>query len=199
MPRKKIDPQQSEPIAVPKRTRKTSPKRDSAVPLPELDRPRIMSATEKRELILAHAANRRPVDPVQRFSLWTGVAVCILVIGVGWVYAMRQSIVGALATDASGVDTEQTLDYAELRESVHGSINNLVDKIDNMQEKELQELREQAAMIKALESTANSIASGTEAVTSSTRKDLFQPDANAPKNNPNQFEIPGGVIIESSN
>jgi hypothetical protein len=205
MPRKKIDPQQSESEAVPKRTRKASPKRESAVPLPELERPRIMSAAEKRQLILAHAANRRPVDTVQRFSLWTGVAICILAIGVGWVYTMRQTIIGALETDAAVTGQDQELNYGQLRESMHGSINTIVDKIDSLQEQEIMELREKTAMVKALETAADSIASGTADVapTVEERGELFQPNGNVPNPNPNpnpnQFQIPGGVTIESSN
>jgi hypothetical protein len=48
------------------------------------DTPRILSADEKRELILAHAAVRKPQDPVQRVSLWAGVAVALIAILGGW-------------------------------------------------------------------------------------------------------------------
>jgi hypothetical protein len=198
MPRKKIDSQNNEPVAVPKRTRKTSPKREFVAEVPEIDRPRIMSAAEKHQLILAHAANRQPIDPVQKFSLWTGVAICILVIGVGWVYTMRQSILGALATDSS----DQNVNYSDLRESMHGSINNIVEKIDSMQEKELQELREQAILNQVLNDTAQSIASTTtDVLPTEARNDLFKPDGNGKEtvSDSNQFRMPEGIIIESNN
>jgi len=204
MPRKKIDPQNNEPVVLPKRTRKASAVREQAPPAPSLERPRLMSATEKRQLILAHAANRRPVDAVQRFSLWTGVAVCILAIGVGWVYTMRQTIIGALETDAAASSQNQDVGYDQLRESMHGSINTIVDKIDTLQEKEIQELQRQAAIAKAMKAVAENMASGTDAGAAEAEEpDIFRPDGSIPPAsdnlNSNQFQIPEGVTIESSN
>ncbi len=99
MPRKKATNEEDASAAVPKRTRRSTAKRvATAASTPPPERPRFMSSEEKRQLILAHAAERQPVDAVQRFSLWTGVAVCILAITVGWVYTMRQSIAGAIGS-----------------------------------------------------------------------------------------------------
>jgi hypothetical protein len=55
-------------------------------------RPMIMSDEEKRQLIMAHAANRKPADRVQQFSLIAGVFVCAMAIGLGWLYSVRQSM-----------------------------------------------------------------------------------------------------------
>lgn len=46
--------------------------------------PRIITPEEKRSLILAHANAREPKDPVQRITLWAGVAVAIIAIVSGW-------------------------------------------------------------------------------------------------------------------
>lgn len=57
--------------------------------------PRFLSADEKRQLILAHAAMRHPRDPVQMMSVWAGVAVTVLVLVVGYWYATKPSFVEA--------------------------------------------------------------------------------------------------------
>jgi hypothetical protein len=59
--------------------------------------PRILSSAEKRELILAHAAARRPADPIQRVSLWAGVFVCLTFIVCAWVYTVGSGIQKSLA------------------------------------------------------------------------------------------------------
>ncbi|HWQ99243.1 MAG TPA: hypothetical protein VN397_00145, partial [Candidatus Methylomirabilis sp.] len=58
--------------------------RNPVQPAAFYDTPRLLSADEKRELILAHAAARAPQDPLQRISLWTGVTVAVAVIVGGW-------------------------------------------------------------------------------------------------------------------
>lgn len=59
--------------------------------------PRLLSSDEKRQLILAHAASRRPMDPVQRMSLWAGVIICTLFIIGGWMYTVGAGIKKSLA------------------------------------------------------------------------------------------------------
>jgi hypothetical protein len=46
--------------------------------------PRIITPEEKGALIRAHADAREPKDPVQRITLWAGVGIAIIAIGVGW-------------------------------------------------------------------------------------------------------------------
>ncbi len=65
---------------------------------------RFLSADEKRQLILAHAQARRPIDVKQRASVWAGVIICtLLVIGV-WAYTVGGTIRRSLASplDANG-------------------------------------------------------------------------------------------------
>ncbi|GEM_PF-1216192 len=201
MPRKKNDFQNNEPAVIPKRTRKIAPVREKTTSPSSLERPRLMSDSEKRQLILAHAANRRPVDAVQRFSLWTGVIICVLAIGVGWIYTMRQTIIGALETDAATPIENQDINYEKLRESVHGSINAIVNKIDVLQEKEIQELQRQAIIVKSLNATAENIASDTDMVTlPSGSPDIFRPEEPTSQTDiNNKFQFPQGVKIETSN
>jgi hypothetical protein len=64
--------------------------------------PRILSPEEKRELILAHAQERRPRDPVQRITLWTGVAVAVLAVVCGWFLTVGREV----KRDIQGTDSE---------------------------------------------------------------------------------------------
>lgn len=59
--------------------------------------PRFLSQDEKRQLILAHAAVRQPADPMQRFSLWAGVAVCFIFVVGAWVYTVGSGIQNTFA------------------------------------------------------------------------------------------------------
>jgi hypothetical protein len=59
--------------------------------------PRILSSEEKRELILAHAAARHPVDSIQRASLWAGVFICVAFIIGAWFYTVGSGIKRSLA------------------------------------------------------------------------------------------------------
>jgi len=197
MPRKKITTEDELP-AVPKRTRRVAASRvATAASAPAPERPRIMSSEEKRQLILAHARERQPVDAVQRFSLWTGVAVCVLAITVGWVYTMRQSIAGSIS---GGASAEEKVDYESLKASIHKNIGQMVDEIDVLQDEHLSELQAQAELIQA--GSAVKASTSTEMATpssSTVRGDLFQPtdDTGAPP--VNDFRIPSGVSIDTLN
>jgi hypothetical protein len=203
MPRKKATTKDEATPSAPKRTRRNTAKRvATAASTPAPDRPRIMSAEEKRQLILAHAAERQPVDTVQRFSLWTGVVVCVLAITIGWVYTMRQSIAGAIIT---GNTQEEQIDYDELKSSIHSNISDMVDQIDTLQEDHMFDLRVQAEALKAIneleQSTSTQSASSTTATSTETsaRGDLFQPSSNSGDSEPNNFELPPGVSIDVLN
>lgn len=60
----------------------------------------IVRPDEKRELILAHAAMRRPHDPVQLASLWAGVAATFVVIVLAWWWASKPGYLRAFASPA---------------------------------------------------------------------------------------------------
>lgn len=205
MPRKKATTEEGAKPRAPKRTRRTASKRvATAASTPAPERPRIMSSEEKRQLILAHAAERQPVDTIQRFSLWTGVIVCILAITVGWVYTMRQSIASAIAPGGEGA--EDKMDYANIKNSIHENINDMVDEIDNLQDEHLIDLKEQAAMLQAIEqekaSTSTEISTSSKQVDPNSRNDLFQPTGDTPTDTSGEssdFQIPPGVTIDTLN
>ncbi|MDF1496731.1 MAG: hypothetical protein P1P90_01585 [Patescibacteria group bacterium] len=203
MPRKKATNEDEVITAAPKRTRRTASKRvASAASTPAPERPRIMSSEEKRQLILAHAAMRQPVDTVQRFSLWTGVIVCVLAIAIGWVYTMRQTIAGAIGTNETGTTGE--VNYGELKSTIHDNINVMVEEIDSLQEDHLMDLREQAAILQTIDqinaSTSADNATTSAQMESSGHSDLFQP-SNESSETPssNDFQIPPGVTIDAQN
>jgi hypothetical protein len=54
--------------------------------------PRLLSSEEKRQLILAHAKQRAPKDPVQQMTMWAGVAVAVLAIAGGWMFTVGHKI-----------------------------------------------------------------------------------------------------------
>lgn len=46
--------------------------------------PRFIGAEEKRRLIFAHSTSRVSRDPVQRTTMWIGLAVAVIAIAGGW-------------------------------------------------------------------------------------------------------------------
>lgn len=65
---------------------------------PHQSTPRILSADEKRQLILAHAATRHPHDPIQRASMWAGVFISVAFLIGLWTYTVGSGIKQTLAT-----------------------------------------------------------------------------------------------------
>jgi hypothetical protein len=135
--------------------------------------PRILSAEEKRELILAHAAARRPVDPVQRMSLWAGVAICLVFVVGAWVYSVGSGIKKSFA---QGVDpglsrsAELTKDFLK-NPSQNGfqATNELGQQMKAVTDR-LNELETQDQIIQAM---AAEIATST--ATASSTPNLFKP------------------------
>jgi hypothetical protein len=62
------------------------------------DVPFLSSHEEKRRLILAHSAARKPLDPIQRMSLWAGVAICLVFVAGAWAYTVGSGIRRSLAS-----------------------------------------------------------------------------------------------------
>jgi hypothetical protein len=139
---------------------------------------------EKRQLILAHS-EARDVDPAQRFSLWAGVAVCFLVIAVGWIYSMRQTIAGAfdspVAQTINDFKTDGT-DGTQLQKNIDELMNHL-NTAQAQSEAELQAMQAVAAQVQEAASS------------SASRQDLFKPaTVSNPSKTPN---LPSGVKVEN--
>ncbi len=203
MPRKKTTSQNEAAVTAPKRTRRSTSAKvaKSAVSsgIYGEGRPRVLSAEEKRQLILAHAAQREPVDNVQRFSLWMGVIVCVLAITVGWVYSMRQTIAGAITSQNQSA--EESIDYDKIKDSLNTNIDKMVNEIDHIQDNQLLELQKQAVVMKSqmeAESSTSSAAATSSEETLNSRNDLFVPaDINPVPPKDSSFDLPNGVTIDT--
>ncbi len=168
--------------------RSASPKRPRARKIepgsnPTPERPRIYSAEEKRQLILAHS--ERDVDPAQRFSLWAGVAICFLAIAVGWVYSMRQTIAGAFDSPVVQTINDFKTDGTDGTQ-LQKNIDELMNHLNTAQSQSAAELQTMKAVADQVQEAASS---------SGARQDLFKPaTATSPSKTPN---LPSGVKVEN--
>lgn len=135
--------------------------------------PRILSSEEKRELILAHAAARHPVDPIQRLSVWAGVAVCVVFVVAAWFSTVGSGIRKTLAgpTDPAIV---QAMDASKQVMDSTSFAGNEIQQRFQVVDDQLQAAADHEAVVNAL--AAQLAASSTVAATS-TRSDLFRPAA----------------------
>ena len=125
---------------------------------------RFTPTEEKRALILAHAARHRDVDPVQRWSLALGVGFCVIAVGVGWAYAMRETIVHAF--DGSAAKTVQELEVAKPAGRVADELDTIMREVEVLKAKQSQKLE-------ALQEAERRLGTAPGAATSS-REELFR-------------------------
>ncbi len=146
--------------------------RPSAVPSRVMPTSRLISADEKRQLILAHTAARQPMDQQARISMWIGLSVSIVFIVVAWMYTMggtiRKSFAGApdptVQTFIEGGKRlgEQFNEVKSEIGDISGGIKEVAEKLNAMDERD-----------DIVNRIANEIQSTS---TESEGKDLFQPD-----------------------
>lgn len=101
-------------------------------------RPKILSDEEKRQLIMAHAASRKPVDHVQRVSLVAGVLICALAIGAGWLYSVRMSMAEVFPkTDQAS--SAETAAEARLRyqQDIKDGTQSIIQEIEKIEREEI--------------------------------------------------------------
>ncbi len=156
-------PPRRAPAKTSSRPRKTA----SAFDARSIGAPRLLSSEEKRELILAHAAARRTADPVQRFSLWAGVAICLVFIVGAWIYSVGSGIRESFA---------QSLDPSLTR-----SAELTKDFLSNPAQNGFQETNELGKRMKVVTDGIDQLNAQDEIVqelVSSTR--LFQPQGSTP-------------------
>lgn len=86
--------------------------------------PRVLSREEKRELILAHAANRKPMHPRDKMTLWGSVIICAVAIAAAWIAVVPSGIrrIMAAPSDASGMRDVRTAGE-ELRDEIAGVVD----------------------------------------------------------------------------
>jgi len=123
-------------------TKKNAPRKQAAKAA-SVQRPRILGAEEKHQLILAHAANRQPVVHVQRISLVAGVFICLVVIGFGWLYSVRKSVAQIYPAAQSAADrVGQTKEEAAwqqylLKQEIHSNTDSIIKKIEDIEAQQL--------------------------------------------------------------
>jgi hypothetical protein len=76
----------------------------SSASFEERETPPIISPEEKHQLILAHTAARAPRDPLQRATLWGGVAIAFGAILVGWFFTVGRAVKMQISTPAGDID-----------------------------------------------------------------------------------------------
>ena len=126
---------------------------------------RLLSSDEKRQLILAHAEARRPIDATQRASVWMGVIVCSTLIIGAWIYTVGGSIKKSFA---SPID-------ASVRQAIDENMP-LTGDGSNQWEDIRQRLSAMTEQRVAVDSLIEQFASSSLSETSSTRNAVFQPN-----------------------
>jgi len=147
----------------PKKTSTRSPKINVA--------PRILSADEKHELILAHAAARKPVDPIQRVSLWAGVAVCVVFIVGAWFYTVGSGIQNSLA----GPPDPNTQQMVRLTGEF---VSNTASSSAQLQHG-FQSITERLDQLNAEQKVLNRMADTLNGTSTATSTNLFKPQPNS--------------------
>ena len=140
--------------------------------------PRLMSAQEKRGLILAHAEMRRTRDPVQMMSVWAGVGVTAFLVLLGWWWAVTPTYVQASKQPLGG-DTLQGVgsDLQKFQEQVKNIPNNFqgTPLSANVNQATAQ-LEAVTAEAKQRQEAANALANMINSTSSAgVRSDLFRP------------------------
>lgn len=133
--------------------------------------PRILSSEEKRELILAHAAARHPADPVQRISMWAGVAVCIVFVVLAWFSTVGSGIRKSLASPTDPA-VQTVMDAGkQVMDATTDTGTQLQDRLEEVTAK----LQTAAAEQAIVDELAARLANATSTSATSTRPDLFRP------------------------
>jgi len=162
------------------------------------ERPRFMSAEEKHQLIMEYASQRKPVDNRQRLSLWAGVIICGLAIGLGWLYAARQSVANAIQAPSEqtvaeiGVtDPQDQSGKSTAGQEFQNNIKNAMNSLSDLQARSAAEVRAAAAMREQVQQTAASGSSPT-ATTTVSLPSVKPATGETPKKNAG-YKLPSGV------
>jgi len=165
--------------AAPRKARVASPDRAAPIASPEPESyasGTLLSREEKRQIILAHAAARRPTDAVQVTSMWLGVAACAVVVAVGWWWAVKPEIAGRLTQGL----TPALAESRQVADEVTGSITGLTTgdtfkPLADSAENKMNLVKQQAVIeSKAREELVKTLTGKPEGAASGTR-DLFSP------------------------
>jgi len=135
--------------------------------------PRILSSEEKRELILAHAAARHPIDPVQRVSVWAGVAVCVLFVVAAWFSTVGSGIRKSLAGPPDQALTQAKEATQQVIDTTSIAGNQIQRKFQEVTD-QLQAAADREAVVNQL---AARLAATSTVPATATHPELFRPAA----------------------
>lgn len=96
------------------------------------DAPFLSSHEEKRQLILAHAANRPKLDPIQRMSLWAGVAICLVFVVGAWAYTVGSGIRRSLAAPSDSAFETVIKSGDDFRDAIAQGKEDGADLVSNL-------------------------------------------------------------------
>lgn len=161
-----------------------------------------MSGEEKRSLILAHAAERVPVDHAQKITLWAGIAVCVLAIGTGWLYSVRLGMAEVFPADK---DTEQAGSAAWeshlIRQDLRQNAERMLKEIEKIEETQMQ-----GGFGEVLEKTlemASGVTTTTDSVADQKAANLFKKlegqsvSTTVSEQDQSDFALPPGLIKDN--
>lgn len=133
---------------------------------------RLLSSEEKHQLILAHVAAHRSIDPIQRLSLWAGVTVCMLFVLGAWMYTVgsgiKKSIAGPIDPNLKAIVTE-TQQFAE---DTSQGLGNIGEQVSGVAER-LEALNQEQALLNAMVLQLSTTSSA--ATNSTSTSELFKP------------------------
>jgi len=157
-------------------------------------RARIFSAEEKRQMILAHAAMRHPVDRTQALSLWIGVIVCALAIGIGWIYSVRQSIANTFTDSNVNITSPQ-----DAQAALHDNLQSIMSQLDNLEQQNAARVQTRWAIAQELQRTSSSSVPATSSIESkAVHPNLFRPAVSStPQDQTNTVNLPQGVKADT--
>ncbi len=170
-----------------KRTFEAPPPRPESMAKPP-SRTLLMGEEEKRRMIEAHAARRAPLDRSQVVSLWAGVAICVIAIGAGWAYAMRQTIVNAIQPS---FETDIRL------QDLPGKVNQVFDEKKNESPilQDVGQAMDQVRQIQAQNGVGD--AGIKDVVTEAVKQAVSQSRAQATSTDTAKPELPKGLVSDN--
>lgn len=172
--------------------KKSGSGRGQSSKLSDASRPMIMSDEEKRRLIMAHAASRKPADRMQQFSLMAGVFICALAIGLGWLYSVRQSMAEVFPAKSAQEAGQETSVREQYERQIRTGASTMIRQVEQIEDEQLGgglDMLIQTSM--QLASTTNLLISSSTQV-NTLRADIFK-QSPPTSQKVNRINLPQGV------
>ncbi len=182
--------------------RRHSPRSGSMSTKKNVAKEKFLSGDEKRSLILAHAAERVPVDHAQKVTLWAGIAICVLAIGTGWLYSVRLGMAEVFPADK---DTEQAgsavWESHLIRQDLRQNAERMLREIEKIEETQMQggfgEVLEKTFEMASEISSTTSSASDLKAANLFMKLDDQSVSTTIPEEDQSEVALPPGLIKDN--